>query len=70
MNTGAVIGGIIGGIIGLLAGIGFMALSIYTQASRLDPPPVIIFIFAVIGTGIGHFVSESRRKKKTREEER
>ena len=66
MNTGAVIGG----IIGLLAGVGFMALSIYTQASRLDPLPVIVVIFALIGSFIGHFVSESRRKKKTREEER
>ena len=66
MNTGA----IIGGIIGLLAGIGFMALSIYTQASRLDPPPFIAVIFAVAGLVIGHAVSESRRKKKVEEEER
>lgn len=61
---------IIGGITGFLVGVGFMALSIYTQASRLDPPPFIAVIFAVAGLCIGHAVSEARRKKEVKKEER
>jgi len=65
MNTNA--GTWIGGFIGFVAGIVFIAVSIFTEASQVPPPPFLVIIFAVFGAVIGHGIGEviqGRRKRR------
>ena len=62
MNAGT----IVGGILGLLLGIIFIVSSVFTGASQVDPPLIILLFLAALGAAIGHFIVEMRRQKKTK----